>query len=159
MLYNENTFDFNHIDPLIDLPNTTGFQNLQSIQSLRLGWTFTFPFKQEVPYHFVGLSEDRWPPPPYDFPTWEAACEAIASMTGLKEIYMRLCGIDVAAYSDTGDTDFGQVLQPLCKIRDAAVFEVALNLVSNDENTLLQEFGIEAPPGAPFELSRLQDEW
>ena len=151
ILYKENTFDFNHLESLIDLPKTILPQRLALIHSLRLCWTFTLPFVQEVPSRLVGLPADLWPPPPYDASTWGLACEAIACMRGLKIISMNLSCLSDVFYHDPANYNFEPILRPLYEVRDAAIFEIEL-----DQWIRLTNF--EPPPDAPFKVFYPQED-
>lgn len=149
ILYSENTFDFNHLDPLIDLPGTLLPHRLIRIHSLRLGWVFILPFVQEVPHRWAGLPADQWPPPPYNYPTWKVACEAIALMKELNEIHIHLSCLGDVFYNDAPGLTFEPMLQALCGIHGAAVFEVTLHgWIQND---------VEPPQNAPFKILYPED--
>jgi len=73
ILYERNLFDFRSVDQLIQFPKSLLPQRLKSIRSVELHWTFS-----DAPYA------------PWDRKTWIEACDALAAMTGLRDLKIEL---------------------------------------------------------------------
>ena len=146
MIYSENTFDFTHVDPLIDLPRTILPSRLSRIRSLRLKWVVWFPLEQQAPRWLAAPPEFHWPPQPYDYPTWAKACNAMKHMHGLREISLMLTTLSdcvhTGPYAHCECHEKAKILKPLCEIRNAPVFEITVDWYSR----------IEPIPNAPFKI-------
>ncbi|KAL1963045.1 hypothetical protein VTN77DRAFT_8793 [Rasamsonia byssochlamydoides] len=115
LLYAENRFSFNHIDTVIRLAQTVLPHRLDQIRVVHLWHYFRWPI-----YENEGSKAD-WLPP-YDPDTWEECCRALASMTGLEELSLHLCGEAVLPVRDPME----QLLRPLRQVRAPRVFEVSV---------------------------------
>lgn len=78
ILYEENTFDINHLDTILYLQRSVLLQRLNQIRSVSLAWDFRYATAAS--------------PPPYDLDTWRHVCSVLATFTGLHELTMHLSG-------------------------------------------------------------------
>ena len=146
MIYSENTFDFTHVDPLIDLPRTVLPSRLCMIRSLRLKWVLWFPLEQQAPRWLAAPPNFHWPPPPYDYSTWTKACKAMTHMHGLQKIFLTLTTLSDCHHASLYERCFclgkAKVLHPLCEIRGAAIFEITVDWYTR----------VASVPNAPFTI-------
>lgn len=106
MIYNRNTFSFDHADSIIGLSNTLLPKRLDQIRSIR--FTYHFPYN---PYGYVG---DLY----VDWRRYCSACEVLARMSQLEELIIHLhpenLGPNAAAF----------IVRPLVQIKQPKLFTV-----------------------------------
>jgi len=111
ILYQDNVFDFNHIDTLFYLQRSVLPQRLAKIHSLNLSWDFGYP---------VSIT-----PVPYNLATWEEACGVLASLAGLQTLRVWLTGTDVSP-GEYSKNRWGPLLEAMMEIKLVREFQVSL---------------------------------
>ncbi|OCK84925.1 hypothetical protein K432DRAFT_439645 [Lepidopterella palustris CBS 459.81] len=138
ILYSTNTFAFDDIDALLWFGSTVLPQRLSLVTSLHFDWVFL--------RSFLTRTEAR---PPNDKPTWENACEVLASMTKLRNLK-----VNIKMQSSYGPPQFNplypEFLDPLCSVHVNGNFEV---YVPWPEDHLMEIQTV--PRDAPFQIRRL----
>lgn len=114
-LYRHNIFDFNHPRTITFFSQRTLQSRLDRIRIVHLGWkakSFAHPES--------GLSWLR--STPKEDETWTKACQVLAGMKGLQELYIHIGGY----WLDLEGKALENFLQPLCQIKPARVFYVVI---------------------------------
>lgn len=112
ILYENNTFDINHVDTLAYLRRSILPQRLNQIRVLN----FAYYFK----YWMHGVR-------PYDLAMWSKTCDSLSRLAGLEALTMHLTGYDVLPLA--GDRKvWDPILQPLMQVKVMKRFEIFLPL-------------------------------
>lgn len=111
ILYQNNTFDFNHIDTILNLSQTTLPDRLRCIRRMSLHWYFMYPMDTRFP---------DWPGPPHSTEAWDAVCHVLAGLTELRELYLHLGG------HPTRPRTVKRLIKSLKAIRTTETFDVFL---------------------------------
>lgn len=159
LLYSGNKFDFNSPDTILSFSQTILPSRLNLLRVIRLEYSF-------ARFMYILSKSDTIPPPsgilsdpdimienpnlvaPFDAETWQQACNVLANLTSLRELYMHLSGaplnddLELMRYNN-----IKQILGSLMHIRQPRlqVFEVSVPW-KEDPATIYDS------NGAPFRL-------
>ncbi|KAJ5569478.1 uncharacterized protein N7459_008908 [Penicillium hispanicum] len=141
LLYSTNTFDFNHIDTILSLSETTLRPRLDSLRQIRL----QFWFVQEFPPLEQDTSSNTSTAlrTAHDLEKWEETCTILTSLKGLAGLYLHLDGQAV-----NRAPSLRRVFASLYPIRQPRIFEVSVCGLGPKEVAKV----VVDPSAAPFQV-------
>lgn len=144
LIYRKNMFDIDNLDTIISLSRTVMFSRLNLIRVLRLQYSFRFYI-----WSLYDPSAKDKDPAPYNAKTWIEACNVLAGLIGLEELYMHLGGY--LPFDDPSGSWTPKLAEPLFKpliqVRQTRIFDISVPWAEDTE--LKRKYEIE---GAPFRL-------